>query len=294
MHKSEKISDKYQLAGVIGMPAAHSLSPAIHNYWIKKEGVSAFYVPIEMSAADFRSLIDLGPKIGFRGYNITAPHKELAYALCDVVSPEAERAKSVNLIIFDGGTIRGDSTDGFGFIANLEAEAGFTPDGKCIAILGAGGAARSIVDGLVAAGAGQIRIANRTSSRAKALEAIAPDRVHASEVWPAEESFFRGADLIIHATTFGMKGDNAGDNAPWRLPPLHRDVIAAELIYAPLETPFLRDAAAAGATPVDGLGMLLHQARPCFEAWFGPKVDVDAGLRAEITAILKSREDGSK
>lgn len=282
------MSQAHPLAAVLGMPAAHSLSPVIHSYWLRRGGVSGSYIPIEIEAGDLKAFFALAPRIGFRGFNVTAPHKEAAFSLCDRLSATAERSGSVNLVVFGPDGVYGDSTDGFGFLANLEAESGFLAGGKTVAMLGAGGAAKALTEALIAAEAKEVRIANRTFARAAALAERFDARVVAKEGWPADESLFDGADLIIHATTYGMKGDLTGEK-PWRLPPLAPGTIAAELIYAPLETVFLKEAAAAGARPVDGLGMLLHQARPCFEAWFGVPVYVDAGLRDEVMRVLDER-----
>ncbi len=275
----------HALAAVLGMPAAHSLSPVIHGYWLRRRRVAASYVPIEIRAEDLAAFFALAPRIGFRGFNVTAPHKEAAYALCDRRSEVAERSGSVNLVVFDADGVFGDSTDGYGFLANLAAETGFDAASKTVSVVGAGGAAKALVDALALAGAAEIRVANRTPSRAEEIAARFRAGVTAFEAWPAEERFFEGADLIINATSYGMKGEVAGAK-PWRLPALPPETIAAELIYAPLETVFLADAVASGARPVDGLGMLLHQARPSFEAWFGVAVDVDAGLRVEVMRAL--------
>lgn len=275
----------HPLAAVLGLPAAHSLSPVIHGHWLAACDLSASYIPIEVQNADFDSFFQMAPRLGFRGFNVTAPYKQRAFELCVTTTDRARRAQSVNLVVFSADGAHGDSTDGRGFLASLAAAVDFEPADKRIAVLGAGGAARAIVDALLTAGAATIVLANRTQARAEALAARFDDRVSAWSRWPAAQSFFDGADLIIHGTTYGMKGVCDGEK-PWRLPPLKPDVVAAELIYAPLETPFLRDAAEAGARTVDGLGMLLHQAAPCFTAWFGVDVAVDAGLRGAVMRAL--------
>ena len=282
---------EYRLAAVLGLPAGHSLSPTIHSHWIKAHAIRASYVPITIEPDDLAAFFSIAPKIGFVGFNVTAPHKEAAYALCDEASPIAERSGSANLIVFrKDGTVFGDSTDGFGFLESVRQESGFTPSGARIAIIGAGGAARAIVEALVAGGAAEIRIANRTLARAEAIAALFDERVKVFAAPADQAAFYDGADLIVNASSFGMHGLSGGAK-PWRLPKLSATVVATDLIYAPLRTAFLIDAEAAGARCVDGLGMLLHQARPSFEAWFGPAVDVDAALREEVIRVLNEHAE---
>ena len=277
------------LAGVLGKPASHSLSPAIHGYWLAQRRIRGSYVPITIDAEDLGDLFRLAPRIGFAGFNVTAPHKEAAFALCDETSEVAQRSGSVNLVVFrPDGRVFGDSTDGFGFLESVRQGAGFTPRDATAAIIGAGGAARAIVEALIADGAREVRLANRTRERAEAIAAMFDGRVSVFPTPADDPAFYEGAGLIVNATSFGMHGVG-GDQKPWRLPTLSDDVVASDLIYAPLRTAFLIDAEAAGARLVDGLGMLLHQARPCFKAWFGQSVDVDAGLRDEVMRVLNER-----
>ncbi|MCI4663357.1 MAG: shikimate dehydrogenase [Neomegalonema sp.] len=278
----------HRLAAVLGKPTAHSLSPIIHNYWFRKHGISGAYIPMDVEDIDLKNLFEIAPKIGFSGFNITAPLKEAAYKLCTRVSETASRAQSVNLVVFSNGDVIGDSTDGYGFLENLQEETGFVSEGQTACIIGAGGAARAIVEGLIARGAKEVRISNRTPARAEAIAATFDGRVRVVEGWPASERFYDGASLIVHATTYGMHGELEGAR-PWRFPQLDKHVIAADLIYVPLKTVFLEDAEGAGARLVDGLGMLLHQARPCFDAWFDCPVQVDAGLRNEVIRVLNAR-----
>ena len=277
-----------RLAGVIGTPIGHSLSPTIHGHWIAQQGVNASYVPIEVQSDDLAKLFDLAPRIGFAGFNVTAPHKEAAFSLCTETSKVARRAETVNLVVFrEDGSAYGDSTDGFGFLESLRHAAGFEAKGKVAAVIGAGGASRAVVDALIDAGAEEVRLANRRIERAEAiarragkLVTVLPD-AHSAE-------FFDGADLIVQATPFGMHGSKGGAK-PWSMPRLSSSVVAIDLIYSPLKTVFLSDAEASGARCVDGLGMLLHQARPSFEAWFNMPVKVDLDLRNIVIRALNDR-----
>lgn len=269
-----------RLAGVIGDPVAHSKSPLIHNTWLKRAGLPGLYAPLRATAETFEAVVETGWAMGFVGFNVTIPHKERAYRLVDRLTPSAEAAGAVNTLWRDSdGGVVGDNSDGFGFLENLKAGAdGWEPDGRSAVILGAGGAARAVAAALLAAGVERLTVANRTAARAEAIAAMDPERARAA-AWPPEPSAFEAADLIVNATSLGMVGQPPFDLA---LPPLGPRVLATDLIYAPLDTPFLQAAAAAGARTVDGLGMLLHQARPGFARWFGVAPTVDAALRDAV------------
>jgi shikimate dehydrogenase len=269
-------------AGVMGWPVEHSKSPRLHGYWLNKYNLPGAYThipsPPETFAADMRALATNG----WRGANVTIPHKETALALADTVSPAAKAIGAANtLIVRDNGQIHADNTDGFGFIENLKDRAGAQWRTTAPAfILGAGGAARGIIHALLNAGASEIRIANRTRERAESLADAFGPQVQVID-WKDRAPALAGAGLIVNTTSLGMSGqpplDLAFDDAD-------STAVATDIVYAPLITPFLTAAAAKDLVTVDGLGMLLHQARPGFEAWFGKAPEVDEALRQQVLA----------
>jgi len=273
------LSGKSRLAGILGWPVSHSRSPRLHGIWLARHGVDGAYVPLpvrpERFAEAVRSLADLG----FAGANVTIPHKEAAFSACDSVSEVARRAGSVNTLVFRDGRIEGTSTDGFGFLESVrEGAPGWrAADGPAV-ILGAGGAVRSVAAALLDAGCPRLTLVNRTPARA---EAIARDLGGPVEV--AAEAPLRDAALLVNGTSLGMAGEPPLilDLAP--LPPA---AVVADMVYVPLETSLLARARARGLRAVDGLGMLLHQARPGFEAWFGVAPVVDSEVRDLIVADL--------
>ena len=276
------------LAGVLGSPIKHSKSPLIHNHWLKLNNIKGLYVPIEIRAEDLPGFVQMAPRLGFVGFNVTIPHKGSIAHYCSELTETALRAGSVNTLRFDeAGEALGDSTDGYGFLRNLEEKAGWSPKGKTIAMFGAGGAARAVAAALIDNGAAELRVANRSAKRAEDLakqlgrNTTCFDWDQASQL-AGVEAFVEGADLLVNATSLGMDG---GPEWRWALPPLDTGVVATDLIYAPLVTPFLETASAQGATSVDGLGMLLHQARPGFAAWYEVEAEVDAGLREAVLSV---------
>lgn len=269
-------------AGVMGWPVEHSKSPRLHGYWLQKYNLPGEYVHIpsapENFAADMRALAT----DGWRGANVTIPHKETALALADSASPAAQAIGAANtLIVRDGGEIHADNTDGFGFVENLKDRArdDWRPTAPAF-ILGAGGAARGVIHALLDAGAPEIRIANRTRERAETLAGVFGPKVKVTD-WRDRAAALAGAGLIVNTTSLGMAGqpplDLAFDDA-------EPGAVATDIVYTPLITPFLTAAAAQNLTTVDGLGMLLHQARPGFEAWFGAAPEVDETLRQKVLA----------
>lgn len=263
--------------GVIGWPIRHSKSPLIHNFWLKHYGIHGVYAPLDVQPQDVLSWIRATARVGFAGLNVTIPHKVSVLSLCGTLSDTAHRCGSVNTLVFGSdGAIHGDSTDGYGFLANIrQSSPGWTAEGQIICLLGAGGAAKAVVAALLDEGASEIRIANRSAEKAEQMQSEFGPRVRPA-VWPVSDDFYREANLIVNATSLGMSG---GPSWTWRLPELSRGVLATDLIYTPLETPFLRAASAMGATTIDGLGMLLHQAVPGFEHWYGQRPEVTSALR---------------
>jgi shikimate dehydrogenase len=268
------------VAGVIGDPIGHSRSPALHGHWLRRYGITGHYVPLRVAAADLPQSIAALGQLGFRGVNVTIPHKEAALRLADHASSAARSIGAANLVLFQpDGTIRADNTDGAGFLAHLRLAApDWRPDQGPVLILGAGGAARSIAHALIDAGAPLVRIANRTASRADTLaDALGPAAL--SVGWPVDPQIWAASALIINTTSLGMQGQPA---LPIEADTIGPGKVVADIVYAPLETPLLAAARARGAVAVDGLGMLLHQAVPAFEGFFGHRPVVDAALRAAV------------
>lgn len=270
------------LAGVIGHPVAHSLSPRLHGHWLARYGLAGHYVPLDVAPDDLAEVLAMLPRMGFAGVNITIPHKEAVLGLARQVSERARRIGAANTLSFLGtGGFQADNTDGYGFAANLVHSApDFRAHGARALVLGAGGAARAVIDALNEAGVAQIALANRTRARAEALAADFAPRVTVFD-WDTAGELLAEADLVVNTTSLGMVGQEA---LALPLGGLHPGQIVSDLVYQPLETPLLAAARAAGAVPVDGLGMLLHQAAPGFERWFGRRPEVDAALRKAVLA----------
>jgi shikimate dehydrogenase len=269
------LSGSARLAGVLGFPVAHSRSPRLHGFWLRRHGIDGAYLPLpvapERFAAAVRSLADLG----FRGANVTIPHKLAAFAVCDSVDATAQRAGAVNTLVFRDGAIHGSNTDGFGFLESIREQApGWRADAGPAVLMGAGGAARAIAAALLDAGCPRVSLVNRTAAHAEALAATLGGPIEVAATPPLED-----AALLVNATALGMQG-----HAPLAidLARLPREAVVADIVYVPLETPLLAAARARRLRAIDGLGMLLHQARPGFEAWFGVAPAVDAELRDHV------------
>ncbi|MFQ5773812.1 MAG: shikimate dehydrogenase [Kiloniellaceae bacterium] len=270
------LSGSAKLAGVMGWPVAHSRSPRLHGYWLERYGIDGAFVPLPVRPERFPAAIRCLADMGFRGVNLTLPHKEAALQVCDDIDPLAQRIGAVNTIVFEDGRVKGSNTDGFGFLENLRQNApGWSAATGPALVLGAGGAARAIVAALCEAGAPEIRLGNRTAHRAEALAAALDGRL---TVVPWERRADAAADiaLLVNTTSLGMRGQPELDLALERLPPR---ALVTDLVYTPLETSLLGRARARGNPVVDGLGMLLHQARPGFAAWFGVAPEVTPELR---------------
>ncbi|WP_081962639.1 shikimate dehydrogenase [Paracoccus sanguinis] len=268
------------LAGVIGWPVAHSRSPRLHAHWLRRYGIAGHYVPLAVAPEHLGQVLHALPRAGFVGCNVTIPHKEAALALADIVTDRASLIGAANTLIFrPDGRIHADNTDGYGFIANLQQHA---PDWSAsagpAAVIGAGGAARAVVAALLECGVPELRIANRTRIRADQIRAEFGARVVVYD-WAQTGNMLEGAATVVNSTSMGMEGTQ-----PLRLPldALSPDALVTDLVYTPLDTHFLRAARARGCRTVDGLGMLLHQAAPGFERWFGVKPEVDEALREAV------------
>ena len=278
------LSGNAKIAGVIGWPVAHSLSPRLHGYWLQTLGIDGAYVPLPVAPENISDALRALPKLGFAGANVTVPHKEAALAAVDEVSEIANRIGAVNtLICKSDGTLYGDNTDAFGFIENLRAGApSWRPDSGRALVLGAGGAARAVITALIDAGVTEISLSNRTLARADDVAQYIGGNV-AVVPWEARDTAAEGVTLLVNTTTLGMTG-----KAPLKMDirALADDAVVTDIVYAPLQTPLLASAHARGLTAVDGLGMLLHQARPGFEAWFGVRPEVTADLRRHVLESL--------
>jgi len=268
------------LAGVIGFPIGHSRSPIMHSHWLKKYGIHGHYIPISLSAPDFVAGIRSLPRLGFRGINITIPHKVSMLGLADSVTDRAALIGAVNTVTFkDDGSMRGDNTDGYGFIQNMRQNApSWDPKSGPALVLGAGGAARAVISALLSEGVTELRLANRTRQRAELLadqfgaKVQVVDWIHASDA-------VDGAMTIVNTTSLGMQGQ---PDLIIDLSAAPKAAVVTDLVYTPLNTPFLEGGAALGLHTVDGLGMLLYQGVPGFELWFGTRPEVDESLRMAI------------
>ncbi len=268
---------KIPLAGVIGSPVAHSKSPRLHAHWLKTHGIRGFYIPMDIGQADLREVLKALPKAGFVGCNVTIPHKESVLAIADIVTDRAALIGAANTLIFrKDGRVHADNTDGYGFIANLRQNApGWEPARGPAAVIGAGGAARAVIASLLEVGAPEIRLANRTRARAEALRAEFGAKVVVHD-WVQAGNMLDGAVTVVNSSSLGMEG-----KPDFRVPldGLSPKAVVTDLVYTPLRTRFLEEASALGCQTVDGLGMLLHQAAPAFERWFGVRPDVDQRTR---------------
>lgn len=270
--------NRIPLAGVIGSPVAHSKSPQIHSHWLKTHGIAGHYIPIDVSTDDLEHVLRTLPKMGFVGVNITVPHKEKVLEIADLITDRATLIGAANTLIFrKDGKIHADNTDGVGFIQNLRQNApGWDPKAGPAALLGAGGAARAVISALLEVGVPQIMIANRTRVRADALKTEFGKRIVVID-WVQAGNMMEDAATVVNTTSLGMIG-----KPPLRVPldGLHKGAMVTDLVYAPLKTRLLAEAEKLGCQTVDGLGMLLHQAVPAFERWFGVRPEVDSATRA--------------
>lgn len=268
-----------RLAGVIGWPVAHSRSPRLHGFWLDRHGIDGAYVPLPVRPEDFAIAVRGLVAAGFAGANVTIPHKEAAFALCDEVAPAALRAGAVNTFVFNQGRILGSNTDGIGFLANLRQH-GIDPAAGPALLLGAGGAARAIAAALRDIGV-TVTLCNRTLPRATELAAALPGcRVID---WAERNDALADHALLVNTTALGMAGQAALEIDLTRAGP---GSAVADIVYVPLETPLITTARALGLKTAPGLGMLLHQAVPGFAAWFGVTPMVDDALYRFVAADL--------
>jgi len=273
------MSDKILLAGVIGAPIAHSKSPLLHGYWLNRYGIAGHYIPLHVEQMDLEEVLRMMPKMGFVGANVTIPHKETVLGLADIVTDRAALIGAANTLIFrSDGKLHADNTDGFGFVENLRCNADWAPEAGPAVVLGAGGASRAVIASLLEVGVPEIRLSNRTRARADALKDEFGAKISVVE-WVHAGDMLKGARTVVNTTSLGMHGQ---PELKISLDHLEAGAVVTDLVYTPLRTGFLTRAAEKGCQTVDGLGMLLYQAAPGFERWFGKRPEVDDATRQFI------------
>jgi len=275
---------KFGLAGVMGWPVAHSRSPALHNHWIKQYGLNGAYVLLPVEPDHLPDALKGLRALGFAGCNVTLPHKVAAMQLVDHVDPMARRMGAINTIVVEkDGSLSGFNNDGFGYIQSLlDAQPDWQADAGPITVLGAGGAARAVVLSLADRGAKEIRLCNRSFDKAQALEREFGAPVKAIP-WASRHEALADVALLVNATSLGMHGQSPLELKLDRLP---AHALVSDVIYIPMETPLLSAARARGNPTVNGLGMLLNQARPAFQAWFGVMPEITPELQRAIEATF--------
>ncbi len=285
------ISGTAKIAGVMGWPVAQSRSPLMHNHWISTLGLEGAYIPMPVKPGDLEAALRALPKMGFRGVNLTVPHKETALRIVDSLDSDAKRIGAVNTIVVkDDGSIEGRNTDALGFSESLDYVSGAESNaGATAVVLGAGGAARAVVAALIDEKCKLIRIANRTPEKAQAIAAAMKTSKVTIEIvpWDDRSDALDGASLVVNTTLLGMRGQ---PTLELDLAPLSQGAIVADIVYAPLETPLLTAARELGLTTMNGLRMLIEQARPGFEAWFGEKPPVTPELVEMLEFDLKAKK----
>ncbi|HEX2040149.1 MAG TPA: shikimate dehydrogenase [Acidimicrobiales bacterium] len=273
------IGPSTRVAGVIGDPVRHSLSPALHNAAFHAVGLDWVYLAFEVPAGSGAAAVEAMRTLGIDGLNVTMPHKADVAGAVDRLSPVAERLGAVNTVVRQGATLVGESTDGEGFVAALRSDEGFDPAGRRCLVVGAGGAARSVVLALADAGAAEVVVAGRTPERVAAAAALAGDCGRAGTVEEAA-----GADLVVNATPVGMGGDSGLPLDPELVGP---GQVVADLVYHPLVTPLLEAARKRGAVAVNGLGMLIHQAALAFRLWTGEDPPLEVMSAAALRTLSR-------
>jgi shikimate dehydrogenase len=275
-------TDAFLLAGVMGDPVMHSRSPKLHNYWLAKYGLTGAYMPLAIAREHLRAALRALPALAFSGCNLTIPHKEAALKIVDTVDPLARRIGAVNCVVVAAdGSLEGQNHDAFGYTESVrEAQPRWHANTGPIVVIGAGGGARAVLVGLLDQGAREIRLVNRTLARAEALANELSGPITALS-WEEREHALEDAAMLINATNQGMVGEPPLDLALDRLPV---SALVSDIVYIPRETALIAAARKRGNPTVNGLGMLLHQARPAFQAWFGIMPEVTPELRAMIEA----------
>ena len=273
-------------AFVCGHPIKHSKSPAIHGYWLNQYGLDGSYERIDVTQENLGAFLSGLKQAGFVGGNATIPHKEAVFSYASQKDPAAKAIGAANTLWFEGDNLIAGNTDAYGFAANLDDQIPQWRNASRAMIFGAGGASRAIIYALLEAGVDHVDLVNRTLKRAENLAEIFGPRVHPMN-WETAAGAIQYADLFINSTSLGMEGQ---PDFPTILNQAQPDALAADIVYIPLETPFLRLAKKQGLKTSDGLGMLLHQAVPGFEKWFGIKPVVDDGLRRHVLAQINKAD----
>lgn len=278
------ISGNTRLAGVAGWPIGHSRSPRLHNFWLRRYEIDGAYVPLAIRPESFEMAVRALPKLGFSGCNVTLPHKEAALRLCDWVDPAARRIGAVNtIVVAEDGGLKGSCTDGFGFLQALkEGAPELDLSGARTLLIGAGGSARAIAVALLDSGVSELIIVNRTRARAENLSIMLDSEVKVAD-WDQRSKQLDAIHLLVNSTNLGMQGQPQLELVLDALP---RDAVVMDAVYTPILTPLLAAAQRRGNRIVDGLGMLLHQARPGFAAWFGRQPVVDQDVRDYVLLNL--------
>lgn len=276
--------ERFHLAGVMGWPVTHSRSPMLHNYWFAEHGLAGAYVPLAIEPGGLGEALRALHALKFAGCNLTIPHKQEAMAIVDDVDETARRIGAISCVVVGPtGKLSGLNNDCYGFMENvLEFQPGFRADAGPVAVIGAGGGARAVVWALAQRGAREIRLVNRTLPRAQRIESEFGEPVRAVP-WEERADALSDVVMLANATSQGMVGMCALDLPLDRLP---RSALVTDIIYTPLETPLLRAARQRGNPTLNGLGMLLHQGRPAWKAWFGIEPRVTPELRRKIEATI--------
>jgi shikimate dehydrogenase len=274
--------ERFLLAGLMGSPVLHSRSPKLHNYWLAQHKLAGTYLPLAIPAQRLRAALRALPALGFSGCNLTIPHKEAALEIVDRVDPVARRIGAINcVVVAPDESLEGQNHDAFGYIESIrEMQPTWRADSGPIVVIGAGGGARAVLVSLIDQGAREIRLVNRTSARATALQRELGGPIQALP-WEDRAAALAGAAMLVNTTSQGMVGAPPLELALDALPPR---ALVSDIVYIPRETPLLAAARKRGNPTVNGLGMLLHQARPAFRAWFGIMPEVTPELRAMIEA----------
>ena len=274
------LSGKAKLAGILGWPVSHSLSPRLHGFWLNEYDLDGAYLPLAVAPENLKQVLSALPLMGFQGVNLRVPHKVAALEIVDELTDVARRIGAINTVFINpDGRLTGTNTDGEGFLASLrEGASSWQPDEGPAGVLGAGGAARAVLVALIDAGVPNIRLFNRSREGAEALAAALGGPNHVFD-WDNRNDHLDGAVLLVNTTTLGMQGQPPLDIS---LDGLRATAVVTDLVYAPLQTGLLIQARERYLTTVDGLGMLLHQAVPGFEGWFGRRPEVSARLRTHL------------
>jgi len=276
--------DRFLLAGVMGWPVMHSRSPMMHNYWFKKHGLAGTYVPLAIRPEHLSAALRGLHPLGFAGVNVTIPHKQEAMKMVHEVDTLAKSIGAISCVVVrSDGSLAGTNNDCYGFIhAVRQEQPGWQADAGPVVVIGAGGGSRAVCYGLAQEGAREIRVVNRTLARAKGIAQEFGGPIKALP-WERRHEVLEGAAMVVNTTSCGMVGQPALDIELDKLP---RSALVADIIYIPLETPFLAAARKRGNSTINGLGMLLNQGRPAWKAWFGIEPEVTAELRAIVEKTI--------